>query len=104
MKGALFELFFPSSYTPHPLTPPPKIKNKLEDLDAEALNLCKKSVEKCVGRETLKYGLKQLHPEQGLRGSQKIQRCANRDLGTRQEVFECAKEDSCSQTARQEEG
>lgn len=52
MKGALFELFFPSSY---PLYPPPEIKSKLEDLYAEALNLFRKSVEKCAERrETLK--------------------------------------------------
>lgn len=48
MKGALFELFFPSSY---PLYPPPKIKSKLEDLYAEALNLFfRKSMEKCAER------------------------------------------------------
>lgn len=76
MKGALFELFFPSSYPLYP--PPPKIKSKLEDLYAEALNLFRKSVKKCAERrETLmkRHGLKQLHPSQRLCGSQNPKMC-----------------------------
>lgn len=75
MKGALFELFFPSSY---PLYPPSQNKKKLEDLYAEALNLFGKSVEKCAERrETLmkRHGQKQLHPSQRLCGSQNPKMC-----------------------------
>lgn len=56
-----------------PSHPPPKIKHKLEDLYAEALNLCRKCGETCQKKRDAheKFGLKQLRPAQGLRGSQK---------------------------------
>lgn len=59
MKGALFELFFPSSY---PLYPPPKIKSKLEDLYAEALNLFLGKVWRNVQKDTDETTLAQTAP------------------------------------------
>lgn len=73
MKGA------PLNYSFLPLTPlipshpPPKIKNKLEDLYAEALNLCRKCGETCQKKRDAyeKFGLKRLRPVPDCEGAKK---------------------------------
>lgn len=77
---------------PQPFTPPPEIKNKLEDLYAEALNVFK---EKC-GEKMREVWAERTPPCAGAARKPKIQRCANRDLGTRQEALVCERKDSCS--------